>query len=338
MLSTSPAGSSAITTVYHFLFVPVTIGLVVVRRRPADRLVPHGRGALAAADQFWGKLFLINFALGVVTGHRAGVPVRDDLERLLALRRRRLRRAAGDGGAAAFFLESTFLGLWIFGWDRLPEGAPGRRSGWSPSARLSALLHPRRQLLDAAPGRLPTQPGTQPRRADRRSGGADQLDRALRLPAHDHRGVHDRRACSWSGIAAWHLRASRTRTTTTSAPRRPRHRRSCVVLVARPSASLIGHLQGKLMTKQQPMKMAAAEALYDDQSGAPLLDLRLRRRRRSPSATFDDRASRAAFVPRDRLLNGNVQGINDLQAQYSASYGPGDYLPDLASPTGRSAS
>jgi cytochrome d ubiquinol oxidase subunit I len=53
--------------------------------------------------------------------HRAGVPVRHELERLQPVRGRHLRGAAGGRGLLAFFLESTFLGLWIFGWDRLPK-------------------------------------------------------------------------------------------------------------------------------------------------------------------------------------------------------------------------
>ena len=66
----------------------------------------------------------------------------------------------------AFFLESTFLGLWIFGWDRLPEKLHlrvhlDRAHRHDPVG----VLHPRRELVDAAPGRLPLQRGDRPRRA-----------------------------------------------------------------------------------------------------------------------------------------------------------------------------
>src|SRR5580765_8587485 len=111
----------AITTVYHFLFVPVTIGLSAlvasyhtawVRRRREDDL---------RLAKFFGKLFTINFALGLVTGivqeFQFGMNWSD------------YSRFVGDifgaplaiEGLLAFFLESTFLGLWIFGWDRLPR-------------------------------------------------------------------------------------------------------------------------------------------------------------------------------------------------------------------------
>ena len=110
--------------------------------------------------KFWGKLFLINFAMGVVTGivqeFQFGMNWSD------------YSRFVGDifgaplaiEGLLAFFLESTFLGLWIFGWDRLPKRrAPGLHLAGRDRHRALGVLHPRRELLDAAPGRLRGQPG-----------------------------------------------------------------------------------------------------------------------------------------------------------------------------------
>ena len=69
-------------------------------------------------------------------------------------------------GLLAFFLESTFLGLWIFGWDRLlAEGPPGLHLAGRDRHDAVGLLHPRRELVDAAPGRLP----------DRRRAGRAEL-------------------------------------------------------------------------------------------------------------------------------------------------------------------
>ena len=111
-----------ITTVYHFLFVPLTIGLSLLVALHADRLgAAPARSTTSAPTKFWGKLFLINFAMGVVTGivqeFQFGMNWSD------------YSRFVGDVFGAplaieallAFFLESTFLGLWIFGWDRLPK-------------------------------------------------------------------------------------------------------------------------------------------------------------------------------------------------------------------------
>src|SRR5690242_20281046 len=111
----------AITTVYHFLFVPLTIGLSFVVAGMQTAWVRTGEDRYLRMTQFWGKLFLINFAIGVVTGivqeFQFGMNWSD------------YSRFVGDIFGAplaieallAFFLESTFLGLWIFGWGRLPE-------------------------------------------------------------------------------------------------------------------------------------------------------------------------------------------------------------------------
>ena len=125
-----------ITTVYHFLFVPLTIGLAAAGRDHADGLgAAPATSAWLRLTKFFGKLFLINFAMGVVTGivqeFQFGMNWSD------------YSRFVGDVFGAplaieallAFFLESTFLGLWIFGWDRLPQaGPPGQHLGWPRSA------------------------------------------------------------------------------------------------------------------------------------------------------------------------------------------------------------
>ncbi|MGC4935371.1 cytochrome ubiquinol oxidase subunit I [Gordonia sp. DT30] len=110
-----------ITTVYHFLFVPLTIGLAPMIAIMQTVWHRTGNEQWLRATKFFGKLFLINFALGVATGivqeFQFGMNwseysryVADVFGAPLALE-----------GLVAFFLESTFLGLWIFGWSRLPR-------------------------------------------------------------------------------------------------------------------------------------------------------------------------------------------------------------------------
>ncbi len=108
-------------TVYHFLFVPLTIGLSVLVAMMQTAWVRTGDERWLRMTKFWGKLFLINFAMGVVTGivqeFQFGMNWSD------------YSRFVGDifgaplaiEGLLAFFLESTFLGLWIFGWGRLSK-------------------------------------------------------------------------------------------------------------------------------------------------------------------------------------------------------------------------
>src|SRR6185312_2344459 len=110
----------AVTTIYHFIFVPLSIGLVFLIAVMETMYVVKGKEEYKNMAKFWGKLFLINFAVGVVTGiiqeFQFGMNWSD------------YSRFVGDvfgaplavEGLAAFFLESTFLGLWIFGWERLP--------------------------------------------------------------------------------------------------------------------------------------------------------------------------------------------------------------------------
>src|SRR5688572_2407091 len=111
----------AITTVYHFFFVPITIGLSVLVACLHTAWYRTSRPEYLRATRFWGKLFLINFAMGVVTG------IVQEFQ--FGMNWSAYSRFVGDifgaplaiEGLLAFFLESTFLGLWIFGWDRLPK-------------------------------------------------------------------------------------------------------------------------------------------------------------------------------------------------------------------------
>src|SRR5690242_21099280 len=110
-----------ITTIYHFFFVPLTLGLSLLIALMESIYVRTGNKTFKRMAQFWGQLFLINFALGLVTGivqeFQFGMNWSD------------YSRFVGDIFGAplaieallAFFLESTFLGLWIFGWGRIPE-------------------------------------------------------------------------------------------------------------------------------------------------------------------------------------------------------------------------
>ncbi len=108
-----------ITTIYHFLFVPLTIGLAFLLAVMQTVYYRTGNPLYRRMTKFWGKLFLINFALGVVTG------IVQEFQ--FGMNWSTYSRFVGDifgaplaiEGLLAFFLESVFIGLWIFGWDRL---------------------------------------------------------------------------------------------------------------------------------------------------------------------------------------------------------------------------
>ncbi|WP_280264016.1 cytochrome ubiquinol oxidase subunit I, partial [Nocardia abscessus] len=110
-----------ITTVYHFLLVPLTIGLAPLVAAMQTAWVVTGKQHWLRLTKFFGKLFLINFALGVATG------IVQEFQ--FGMNWSEYSRFVGDvfgaplalEGLIAFFMESTFLGLWIFGWTRLPK-------------------------------------------------------------------------------------------------------------------------------------------------------------------------------------------------------------------------
>lgn len=111
----------AATTVYHCLFVPITIGTGFLVAGLQTAWYRTGKNKYLRATKFFGKLFLINFAMGVVTG------IVQEFQ--FGMNWSNYSRFVGDifgaplamEGLLAFFLESTFLGMWIFGWDRLPK-------------------------------------------------------------------------------------------------------------------------------------------------------------------------------------------------------------------------
>jgi len=113
----------ASTTMFHFLFVPLTLGLTIIIAYMETRYVQTGDETYLEMTKFWAKLFLINFAVGVVTGitlefqfgtnwSRYSAYVGDVFGSLLAIE-----------ATATFFLESTFIGVWIFGWKKLSKKA-----------------------------------------------------------------------------------------------------------------------------------------------------------------------------------------------------------------------
>lgn len=113
----------AAATLFHFLFVPLTLGLSVIIAVMETKYARTGDKIYLSMTKFWGKLFLINFAVGIVTGIT--------LEFQFGTNWSEYSKYVGDifgpllaiESTAAFFLESTFLGIWIFGWKKLSPKA-----------------------------------------------------------------------------------------------------------------------------------------------------------------------------------------------------------------------
>lgn len=111
----------AATTMFHFIFVPLTLGLSILTAYMETRYVRTGDETYLKMTKFWGKLFLINFALGVVTG------ITQEFQ--FGMNWAEYSRYVGDifgaplaiEATVAFFLESVFIGVWIFGWNKVSK-------------------------------------------------------------------------------------------------------------------------------------------------------------------------------------------------------------------------
>ena len=312
----------AITTVYHFIFVPITIGLSALVAVLQTAWLRTGREAYLRATRFWGKLFLINFAMGVVTG------IVQEFQ--FGMNWSAYSRFVGDifgaplaiEGLLAFFLESTFLGLWIFGWDRLPKRVH-LATIWLASigTMLSAYF------ILAANSWMQHPVGY---RINPETGRAELTDFVAVLTNNTAvvTFAHTITACFLTAgalmlaVSAWHVRRNRQ----TDVFRPGLKLASWVVLVAGVGVLVTGDIQARVMTEQQPMKMAAAEALYDTTGSAGFSVFTV--------GSLDGREELASVrIPSLLSLmstgtpTGEVEGINDLQREYAATYGEGDYVP-----------
>jgi cytochrome d ubiquinol oxidase subunit I len=315
-----------ITTVYHFLFVPLTIALAFTVAGFQTAWYRSGNEKYLRLTRFFGKLFLINFAIGVVTGivqeFQFGMNWSD------------YSRFVGDifgaplaiEGLLAFFLESTFLGLWIFGWDRLSKGvhlatiwiaAIGTvLSAYFILAANSWMQYPVGYTFNEAAGR-----------AELNDIVAVLTSRvALITFAHTIPAAFMTGGAFVAGIAMWRL--LRHPEIDRAAYRTAAKVGAWMLVVSGLLVVVTGDIQARIMTDVQPMKMAAAEALWEttDAAGLSLFTI----------GTLD--GSEEIFSIRVPFLlsfmatgdpNGTVEGINNLQAQYEAQFGPGDWTPNI---------
>jgi cytochrome bd ubiquinol oxidase subunit I len=311
-----------ITTVYHFFFVPITIGLSFLVAGMQTAWVRTGNERWLRATKFFGKLFLINFAMGVVTGivqeFQFGMNWSD------------YSRFVGDvfgaplaiEGLLAFFLESTFLGLWIFGWDRLPKklhlatiwmAATGTLlSAYFILAANSFMQHP-----------VGYEYNPETNRAEMTDFG--QLlfqDTAVSAFFHVITTCFLVAGMFVGGISAWLLFRGRH----TDMSRSTLKLGMITAIIAFVGVSISGDIQAKIMVKQQPMKMAAAEALYETSQPAPFSVFTV--------GTLDGseplwslEIPRALSFLSTGSFDSEVQGVNNLQEEYEQTFGPGNYSP-----------
>ncbi|MCU0296209.1 MAG: cytochrome ubiquinol oxidase subunit I [Candidatus Nanopelagicales bacterium] len=314
----------AITTVYHFLFVPITIGTSFLVAGMQTAWVRTGNEKWLRATKFFGKLFLINFAMGVVTGivqeFQFGMNWSD------------YSRFVGDifgaplaiEGLLAFFLESTFLGLWIFGWDRLPKKLH-LATIWlaATGTLLSAYFILAANSFMQNPVGYEFNPETQ--RAEMTDFGAMLLQPLAMITfSHVITTAFLVSGLFVAGISGWLIYKKKSLDVSRSTLKLG----AITAIVAFVGVGVTGDMQATKMVEIQPMKMAAAEALYETSAPAPFSIFTI--------GTLDGSEEVWSLsIPRGlsllatHSLDGEVQGINNLQAQYEQEFGPGNYKPNI---------
>ncbi|EFV14213.1 cytochrome ubiquinol oxidase subunit I [Segniliparus rugosus] len=317
-----------ITTVYHFLLVPLTIGLAPLIALMQTVWHVTGDERWYRMTKFFGKLFLINFALGVATG------IVQEFQ--FGLNWSEYSRFIGDvfgaplalEGIVAFFMESTFLGLWIFGWDRLPRRAHlaciwmvaigTNASAYFIIAANSFMQHP-----------VGVRYNPEKRRAELTSIW-ELLTNNTTLAAFPHTiaGAFLTAGTFVAGIGSWWLVKEKA---DVSEMFRPVVRLALWVMVAAGGAvAITGDVQGKLMFQQQPMKMASAESLCQTETDPDFSIL--------TTGTHNNCASISRiievpyvlpFLAKDQFTGVTLEGVEDLQRAGVEKYGPGNYRPNL---------
>ncbi len=314
----------AITTVYHFFFVPLTLGLSILVAILETAYVRTGDETYKRMTKFWGKLFVINFAMGVVTG------IVQEFQ--FGMNWSEYSRFVGDVFGAplaieallAFFLESTFLGVWIFGWDKLPKKLhAGAMWMVAIGSNISALW-----ILIANSFMQ------QPVGYTLRNGRAEMTDFFALITNPHVRVQFPHVFASGVATAAFFVLSISAYHLLKKGERLEMFRRSFRIavvygLIGIVLVILVGHSQAQHMVKTQPMKMAAAEALWESQDPASF-----------SLFTIGDEPARKdllsiripgglSFLSYNRF-SGEVKGINQLQAEYEQQYGPGNYVPPVA--------
>ncbi|MCZ2403775.1 cytochrome ubiquinol oxidase subunit I [Paenarthrobacter sp. Z7-10] len=331
-----------ITTVYHFLMVPLTIGLGLLVALLQTMWHRTGKEEYLRMTKFWGKLFLINFIMGVATG------IVQEFQFGMAWSE--YSRFVGDVFGAplameallAFFVESTFLGLWIFGWQKLParihlaclwiavlgsvlsayfilvanswmqhpvgvrmvDGRPRMVDAWAVFTNNTALV----TFPHTLTGSLAVAGGfllgiSWYHLWRRRRDGIDTVDDDGRVLVGESAVIPGR---DKTDHKVW-LRSLRIG--------------AVVAMLAFAGTAITGDMQGKLMFQQQPMKMAAAEAACHDGTSFSILSL--------GDVGSKDCSAVVAVIEVPGLLSflahndfsTDVKGVNSLVPEYQAKYG-----------------
>jgi cytochrome d ubiquinol oxidase subunit I len=313
----------ASTTIFHYFFVPVSIGLALLIAIMETMYVRKGDEEYKRMAQFWGKLFLINFAVGVVTGilqeFQFGMNWSD------------YSRFVGDVFGAplaieallAFFLESTFIGIWIFGWDKISKKLH-LLSIWmvAVGTMLSAFWILAANSFMQHPVGFAINNG----RAEMNDFFALITNGQLLVEfPHTVLAAYATGAFLVTGISAYKLLKKQE----VSFFKKSFEIAAIVGIISSIGVAVAGHAQAQYLVETQPMKMAASEGQWGE-SGDPApwrVWANIDPVNKTNSGEFKI-PYLLSFLSYSKF-SGEVKGINQLQAEYEQQYGPGDYIPPV---------
>ena len=313
-----------VTTLFHFIFVPMSIGLAFFVAICQTLHYRTGREVYLRMTRFWGKFLLISMAIGVVTG------IVQEFQ--FGMNWAQYSRYVGDifgaplamEGLIAFFLESTFLGLWIFGWGRL---SPKLHLTCAWLVSFGTLLSA--YFILAANSWMQHPVGYAVNHVTHRAELKNifsVLTNSTVLLAFPHTILAAFLTGGMLVVAVCGVLLLRGRRSDVVS--RSLWMALPLSLVAVLATMAFGDGQARLMYKQQPMKMAAAEALYNTEQGAPFSIFAQGSFTRHPGRlTKDITIPHVLSLIATLSWDGTVTGINQDNAAEQKKYGPGDYVP-----------
>jgi cytochrome d ubiquinol oxidase subunit I len=314
----------ATTTLYHFLFVPLTLGLGPIVATFQTLWHRTKNETWLRLTKFFGMLFLINFAIGVATGLVQ--------EFQFGMNWSVYSRFVGNvfgaplaiEGLAAFMLEATFLGLWIFGWNRLPQGLHlvtiwlvvlgTWLSAYFILVANSFMQEPVGYKLVNGEAQL--------------TSVWKLLSNTWALWAFGHTmlaGLTTGAAVVF-GVCCWHLARGRNAATFL-----PAAKVALIFLVPVACVNMwFGSHFGIYVTELQPMKISAAEALWTTEQPASFSLFQIGGFTSSnPTPRFSIEVPDLLSFLSTGSFHGKVVGLDELNQQYVQRYGPGDYEPPV---------
>lgn len=311
-----------LTTIYHFFFVPLTIGLTLMVAIMETMYVRKKDAEYKRMTKFWGKLLLINFAMGVVTG------IVQEFQ--FGMNWASYSRFVGDIFGAplaiealfAFFLESTFLGIWIFGWDKLK---PAMHAACMWLVAIASSVSAFWILLANSFMQNPV--------GYVMNNGRAEMDSFLALLTNEHllhqyphviTGAWATAGFFVLGISAINILRGQQK----ALFQRSMKFAAVFALIGSLLVAGVGHAQGQHLVEEQPMKMAAAEALWHTEDPAGLALVAIIDEEKGENSFELVLPNMLSFMSYNSFT-GEVKGIHELQAEMEAEYGEGDYIPPV---------